>query len=137
MESKTKITSDELVVEERIRAVVQWILKGYFTKDILKQGSVSWNITERQMYTYLKKAKKEIRRIRSKEMEDLIAWHQAARLKLFSELDNKKTPSGTFAAMDILKDMAKIDGAYPADKHEFKIDAETTVVVGSKQLSKE
>lgn len=137
MSNKPKITSDELVVEERVRTVMQWILKGFFTKDIVKQGSLSWNITERQVYTYLKKAKNEIRKIRSKDMKDLIAWHQGARLKLYSELDNKKSPSGTFAAMDILKDMAKIDGVYPADKHELKLDAETTVVVGSRQLSKE
>ncbi|NCT92933.1 MAG: hypothetical protein GXC72_00790 [Chitinophagaceae bacterium] len=130
-------SSDDLVMEERTRTVIQWVLKGYFTKDIIYQAKLSWQVEERQAYNYLKRAKGEIKKIRSKDLKDLIAWHQGVRMQLYNQLENKKSPSGTCAAMEVLKDMAKIDGVYPADKHEVKLDAETVVVVGSKQLSKE
>ena len=130
--------ADDLQVQERVRAIITWYLNGYFTKDIIAQITASWpTIGERQAYKYLKKAKDEIKKLRSKDLEEKLEWHQATRLKLYNQLEGKKTSSGVFAAMYILKDMAKIDNVYPADKHEHRFEADTVVTVGKKVLSKE
>lgn len=116
-----KSKADKLLQEDRVRAVVSWVLKGYFTKDILKQINTNFGVEERMGYYYLKLARKEIRNIRSKELEDIIAFHHSARLMLYNNLEGKKTPSGAFAAMDILKDMARLDQLY-VDRHKLEFD---------------
>lgn len=129
--------TDEIQMEERVRMVITWILNGYFTKDIISQITTSWKgVGERMAYKYIKKARNEIKEVRAKETEDLIAWHQAARLKLYNGLDGKKTASGAFAAMDILKDMAKIDQLY-VEKHKLELDNDVTVIIGAKKISKD
>lgn len=102
---------DRLRNERRVRQIIEWILSGHTTEDIIKQSSVSWSISSRQAYNYLKKAKDKISKIPDEDLKEKQALHIERRLKLFRELEKKSTAQGARTALRILDSIAKIDGS--------------------------
>lgn len=127
--------ADKILREERIRAIVSWIAEGYFTKDIIKQCNSTFGIKKSSAYRYLDFARKEMRESRIKKIEDIIAFHHSARMLLYNNLENKKTPNGVFAAMDILKDLARLDQLY-VDRTAHSFDNELQVSLTAEEIKK-
>ena len=50
--------ADKLEVNKRVRQIMEWMLEGYLTNDIIKSCTSKWAIDERMAYKYIKKAKK-------------------------------------------------------------------------------
>ena len=65
---------DRLRNERRVRQIVEWILSGHTTEDIIKQCTVSWSIGGRKAYNYLKKAKETLIRARETDLEKNEFW---------------------------------------------------------------
>lgn len=101
---------DKTEKQRRIRTVVEWIIQGYSTSDIIRQCSSLWNITERQAYNYNKWAIDELRKNNKKSIEEKKSIHIEMRLKLFRDLQRKETTSGARAAVRIADSLARIDG---------------------------
>ena len=103
--------ADKITKEKRVRQVMEWILQGFMTKDIIAQCSTKWEIDERMVYKYLREAKKLFAEVRKGEIEERIDFYLSAKLKLFNELKEKNTPKGAAVANDILDSMARLEGA--------------------------
>lgn len=102
---------DKLVIERRVRQVIEWVLSGYTTPDIIKQCGSSWQLGERAAYKYLKKAKAQISTLPDESLKEKQALHIERRLKLFRDLEKKATAQGARTALRILDSIAKIDGS--------------------------
>lgn len=102
---------DKLTMDLRVRTVMDWILSGYVTKDIIAQCAAKWNIDERMGYKYLKEAKKAFAEARKGKINERIDFYIAAKLKLYNEMQAKTTPKGAAVANDILDSMARLEGA--------------------------
>lgn len=79
-----------------------------------------------------------MRESRIKKIEDIIAFHHSARMLLYNNLENKRTPNGVFAAMDILKDLARLDQLYvDRTAHSFDNELQVSLTVDEiKKISK-
>lgn len=99
--------------ERRVRAVQEWILQGYSTSDIIKQATITWNITERQAYKYHKCAYEYFKKSNEQALEEKVAYHVELRKKLYRDLKMKELPTGARTALRIVDSMARIDGALP------------------------
>jgi len=106
-----KVDKDEK--ERRVRAVQEWILQGYATSDIIRQASISCNITDRQAYKYHKEAYGFFKAANEQSIEDLKAYHIELRKKLYRDLKRKDVPSGARTALRIIDSIARIDGVTP------------------------
>lgn len=104
------IKSDDLTIQLRVRSVMEWILQGYITKDIVSQGISKWNIDARTVKIYISRAKKEFRDSRKGKIEERIDFYIAAKMKLYNELRAKDTPAGASVADKILESMANLEG---------------------------
>lgn len=104
---------DKAEKERRIRCVVEWIIQGYSTGDIIRQCMSLWNITERQSYNYNKWAHNELKGNNKADIEEKRAKHIEMRLKLFRDLNGKEHSPGARAASRILDSIARIEGVYP------------------------
>jgi hypothetical protein len=102
---------DRLRNERRVRQVVEWILSGHTTADIIRQCTTSWELKERAAYKYLKKAKDFISKFPDDDTKEKKSLHIERRLKLFRELEKKTTAQGARTALRILDSIAKIDGS--------------------------
>lgn len=103
--------ADGITVKLRVRTVMDWILQGFITKDILSQCAAKWGIDERMGYKYIKACKKEFADSRKGEIKERIDFYLSMKLKLFNELKEKTTPKGAAVANDILDSMARLEGA--------------------------
>lgn len=104
--------ADKLLKMQRVRQVQEWMLEGYLTPDIIKSCMAKWNIKEPMAFRYIREARQGFQAIRIKELEDRIAFHIAARLKLYNGLEGKTKSNGASVALEILKDIAKVEGVY-------------------------
>ena len=122
MDSIKRNRADKLTFNLRVRSVMEWILLGYITKDIIAQCNSKWGVDERMGYKYIKAAYKEFSEISKKDLEDKKALHLAARWKLYTELEGKKTPAGAQVALSILERIATIEGVVTNKiEHEVKV----------------
>jgi hypothetical protein len=103
--------ADQLTKEKRVRQVMEWILQGFMTKDIITQCEKLWDIDERMVYKYINEAKKLFAEARKGEIQERIDFYLSAKLKLYNELKEKNTPKGAAVANDILDSMARLEGA--------------------------
>lgn len=101
---------DKTTKQQRIRSVVEWIIQGYSTADIIRQCVSLWNITERQAYNYNKWAVDEIMKNNDADLSKRKSIHIEMRLKLFRDLQRKDTTSGARAAVRIADSLARIEG---------------------------
>lgn len=102
---------DAITMDLRVRTVAEWILSGFATKDIIAQCAVKWQVDERMAYKYRKQAMVLFKKARQGEISERIDFYIAAKLKIFNELMDKKTPKGAAVASDILDSMARLEGA--------------------------
>lgn len=104
--------ADKLEVNKRVRQIMEWMLEGYLTNDIIKSCTSKWAIDERMAYKYIKKAKKLFIEITAGELKERLAFHIASRMKIFTGIKDKEKPGGARAALDVLKDIADLEGYY-------------------------
>ena len=90
---------------------MEWMLQGHMTKDIIANCAAQWQVDERQAYKYIKACKKEFADSRKGQISDRIDFYLAAKMKLYNEMEDKKTPKGASVANDILDSMARLEGA--------------------------
>ncbi len=107
---KTKDRADKLTKDTRVRAVMEWILQGYMTRDIITQCFNKWQIDERMAYKYIKECKSILAAARKGELSERIDFYLAAKMKLYNEMKDKATPKGAAVANDILDSMATLEG---------------------------
>lgn len=114
MEKKsTKIEKDK-----RIRTIMEWLMKGYDSADIIDQCVASWSITPRMAYNYLKMAYEKFSRHEDRKVEHKKYYHLAVRRKLFRDLIEKEKAHGALAALAIMKEIAVLDGSY-VERHDI------------------
>lgn len=111
MAKQTFDRADQLTVDMRVRTVMDWILQGFITKDIIAQCVNKWGIDERMVYKYINTCKKEFKEVRKGKIDERIDFYLAAKMKLYNELKEKSTPKGASVANDILDSMARLEGA--------------------------
>ena len=120
--------SNKAEITRRVRTVAEYLIQGYSASDIVRNVTVTWDIKERQAENYISKAYKLIHDEAVKSIADSKAFHLKARLDLYRDLmkERSKVLKGDTdqkskvwmltqlesKIMDILKDMARIDGLY-------------------------
>lgn len=104
---------------KRIRIIQEYLVLGKNPKDIVSQVAVQWDITPRMARHYVNLAFEDFRSMSGKDLETLRGYHITARMKLLDwamESDKRKP-----FALDVLQDMAKLQGLYVA-KHDITSD---------------
>ena len=102
--------ADKITFNKRVRNVMEWILQGYNTKDIIAFCQANYAVDERQGYKYIKAGFKEFVKLSDGDIIEKKALHIQSRWKLFNELEGKKTAMGASVGKTILDSIAKIDG---------------------------
>lgn len=102
--------ADQLTLNMRIRTVAEWILEGYATKDIIQSCESKWGVDERMAYKYRKAAFKIFQETTKGKLDERLAFHVAARMKIFNALKDKNTPKGSDSALRILDSIARLEG---------------------------
>lgn len=102
--------ADQLTLDMRVRTVMEWILQGFMTKDIITQCFAKWQIDERMAYKYIKQCKSILAAARKGKVSERIDFYLAAKMKLYNEMKDKATPKGAAVANDILDSMANLEG---------------------------
>lgn len=116
---KQDIRADKGEKLKRVRIIQEYLVLGKNPKDIVSQVSNQWDITQRMASYYVKKAFDDFRAMSGKDIETLRGYHISARMKLLDwamESDKRKP-----FALDVLQDMAKLQGLYVA-KHDITSD---------------
>ncbi len=116
---------DKTEKQQRIRSVVEWIIQGYSTADIIRQCVSLWNISRRQAYNYNKWAVEELKENNQKSLEEKKSIHIEMRLKLYRDLKRKDTTSGARAAVRIADSLARIEGLLDTRDNRVYGDAAT------------
>lgn len=98
----------KLEVDARTRQVVEWILQGYMTSDIISDCIRKWDIGERMAYKYIDDAYKLLADLNRADLEDSKNFHIQARRTLYNKLENKHKPYQAQVALQILQDMARL-----------------------------
>lgn len=104
--------TDQVTMKIRVRTVMEWMMQGFMTKDIISQCINQWGVEERMCYKYIKEAKKVFVKLTQEDIKERLAFHIAARMNLYNGLEGKKTPKGAMAGLSILKDVAELEGHY-------------------------
>jgi hypothetical protein len=114
--------ADKATVEKRVRAVMDYLMQGYQTKDIIAYCISKFDIDERMAYKYHKKAFEEFKLLSNQDIEERRALAISMRYKLFNELEGKTTPAGASVAEGILSGIEKIQGLHVHKiEHDVKI----------------
>lgn len=121
--------SSQAETEKRIRSVQEWMMSGNSTSDIITQCCNLYGVERRQAYKYVEKAYKNFKELSDNNMEERRAFHIEARLKLYRDLKEKNTPRVAAVAVDILKDIAKLEGLY-VDRQEIDITSDGERITG-------
>lgn len=122
MAKKPANKSDKITFDLRVRTVMEYILQGFNSKDILAQCTSKYGVVERMSYKYIAAAYAEFKKLTSIEIEERRAVHVAVRWKLFNELEGKKTPAGASVADGILTGIEKVQGLLVHKiEHDVKI----------------
>lgn len=101
--------SDRILKMHRIRQVQEWIMEGHLTPDIIKSCVSKWGLKSAMAYKYVNAAREEFKKILIKDVEGSRAFHVATRMKLYNQLENKNKPQSAGIALEILKDIAKLE----------------------------
>jgi len=117
---------DQVEKEKRIYQI-SLMLRRKPVSFIVQYGAKTWGLEKRQIYKYIKAARKEWAKYFEKLKGDGIKYHiaQARDLKdqAFAEKDTR-------LVLDIAKEEAKLMGIYPAEKHE---EIRKVIVLGKKE----
>ena len=130
--------SDKKQFEERILEVSRQMLRGYTNKKIVQDGSLEWNVSERQIRKYITKAYAMWHTEYKKRLKAGLDYHMAIRIKLYEEAYKGKTIKVTKVksgervtieriedqdfrlCLEIAKDIAKLEGLYIEKHKEYK-----------------
>ncbi len=104
----------------RVRSVMEWLLTGNSSTDVIRQSVLKWEISDRQAKRYISDAFKELRKATGADIKDRQALHIEARMKLLRGLKDIASPEGVNTALRIWDSTAKIEGL-TIDKHEHKV----------------
>ena len=98
--------------ERRVRTVLSWILNDALTHEIIEQCSLMFDVKARMANYYIKEARKRIREIEDKDIEEEIDIAVAQRKKLIRALDKKfkSTPEGLKAQLSVYDSISKLKG---------------------------
>ena len=121
--------TDKIELDKRVRSVQEWMMSGNSTSDIITQCMNKWDITERQSYTYISKAYKAFLKISEDTIEERRSFHIETRLKLFRDLRDKNINKSAAVAIDILRDIAKLEGLY-VEKSEVDLTSKGEKITG-------
>jgi hypothetical protein len=129
--------SDAIEKAARIRYVQDQLLAGHYTADIIDSVVLSYQVSERQAYNYLKDAVAEFKAFREKDVENQLGRHIATRWHLYKELlDAGKGKRGKLGDPKIvaelralLQDIAKLEGLY-IERSETKVNGQITHITG-------
>ena len=142
--------SDKQQLDERVLEVSRQMLRGYQNKSICQNMSVEWDVSERQINRYIKKAYGMWYKEYKKKLKAGLAYHMAIRMKLYEEAYKgnrikitkiKKGEKVTIErvenqdfrlCLEIAKDIAKLEGIYPAEKHKVD-ETRKVIVIGGKE----
>jgi hypothetical protein len=122
--------ANEKISEDRVREVIELLMKSEPASAILQFCSENWGVSDRQVYTYISKAYESIRTHTNKKKSDRLAWHYEIRHKIISDALKQASP---YVALSALQDLTKLEGLYPSEKIEAKIQT-THDIAGNKQL---
>lgn len=116
-------TSDKVDKVEklrRVRIVQEKLLEGANSSDLAHSIVKQWNLSERQAKRYLSEAYEGFYSQTEKSIEQAKGFHLEARRKLYKRHADTR-PS---FALEVLKDMAKIEGAYAPIKIDHTTDGQ-------------
>jgi hypothetical protein len=114
MAGENKIKATALEVSARIDEVLRIRLDGAQYHDLVQYAAEKeWNLKERQLRNYLRRADELILSRRDKRRKRIVALHMARRESLYGRSVNA---ADYRTALAVLSDMAKLQGLYPADK---------------------
>jgi len=105
---------DKLELSKRIRAVQEYVLMDYSRSDIIAQAMTQWGISKSQAVRYYYLAYDSWQEITEKDTARRLNYHIHKRMKLLRQIDREylKTPQGVKAQLDIVQDLAKLEGLY-------------------------
>lgn len=110
--------TDKVTYEQRLTAVMSMIARGMSSSRIVQVASANWDISTRQGWGYLKKARSRMADLvahkREHLLEEIMARHDDLREKGYAGGDHR-------LVLDVDKEDAKLLGLYPAEKHEHDI----------------
>ncbi len=113
MPKETKITHVEKA--KRLRAVQEWLIDDWPACDIVTQSVNKWGVSERQAKRYLADA----RDTWVKGNQEKLNAKRSARIEALKKLKRsmkeefKGTPAGMRTVLQIDKELARLEGAYP------------------------
>ena len=146
--------SDKKQLDERVLEVSRQMLRGYSNKKIVQDSSVLWNISERQIRKYITKAYAMWHKEYKKRLKAGLDYHMAVRMKLYEEaykgnrikitkiikgekVTIERVENQDFRlCLEIAKDIAKLEGIYPAEKHKVE-ETRKVIVIGKKEKEEE
>lgn len=91
----------------RVAQISEMLLDGESYQQIIQYCSDTWNIGERQVYNYIKKARSKWDEICNKQLESNLNWHLLTRGRLYQKCIKKEDFSN---ARQTLNDLADIQG---------------------------
>lgn len=133
--------SDKKQLEERILEVSRQMLSGIKNKNICQDMSVEWEVSDRQINRYIRKAYDLWHKEYEKRLKAGLNYHMAIRMQLYEEAykgtiikETKYEKGRPFTTeklvnqdfrlcLEIAKDIAKLEGLY-VEKHKDLVDVE-------------
>jgi hypothetical protein len=112
---------DKVEKAKRIRVVMEWILEGWPSGDIINQIISKWAIEERQAKRYLADAREEWSEDDKQVLDHKRRQNIAAlqRLKRTLKEEYKGTPKGMRAILAIQREIISLEGIRPATKFQL------------------
>jgi hypothetical protein len=114
---------------QRVEQVFKMRLGGAEFADIREYATApaqSWNVSDSQLWRYIAAADKLVKERFDAEAEHLLARHLLQRRQLYAHAMG----AGDFGtALRVVQDEAKLEGLYPAEKHEHTGKDGGTVVL--------
>ena len=110
---------------KRLLQINDWLLDGKSFQQIIRYCADKWNIKERQVYNYIKKARQKWDEICNQQFESNLSWHLLTRERLYQKCIKK----GDFSnARQVLDSLADIQGlrelrikSEHTEKHEYHL----------------
>jgi len=136
-------------IDERVLEISKQMLEGVTSKDICHNMSAKWHVSIRQINRYISKAYAMWHKEYEKRLKAGLDYHMAIRMKLYEEaykgkiIKITKIVKGqkiTYERIDdqdfrlcleIAKDIAKLEGIYPAEKHKIE-ETKKYIIIGKK-----
>lgn len=121
---KPMTKSTQVEIEIRVAAVHKMLLTGALYKDILRHATEVWGVTDRQADTYIHRAHEIIEAEIGKDREAFQRRNMARRAAIYaSAFQNREHAT----ALEVVKDMDRVTGAYPTERHDHTINGKLVV----------